>query len=226
MGRPPEPSGARHDPRQARLRLLPHALRVAVVVEVAECQHHRRQPRHAAHLARSQDAVRVHHLVGRHGLAENPAARVQHVDAARVVVVKPVRLALAEQIELHALNDVPGGDPHRAGDVQVVALQHLQLEGHAEIVLRQPRPEPDDAVSALRGRPNDERLHAVEIQLAARIAVLRKVRPLPVDDRVERRGARLGLRHDPGADRVANQFRDRLAGIRVVAQQVARAVSQ
>ena len=97
--------GPRYDPREARLGLLPHALRVPVVVEVAERQHHRRQPWHAADLAGPQDAVGVHHLGGRHRLAQNAAARIQHVDAARVIVIKPVRLALSEEIELNALND-------------------------------------------------------------------------------------------------------------------------
>ena len=45
-----------------------------------------------------------------------------------------------------------------------LAFEHLQLQGHTEVVLRQPLTEPNDAVSALRRRPNDERLHAVEAE--------------------------------------------------------------
>ncbi|HWQ57132.1 MAG TPA: hypothetical protein VN442_25825 [Bryobacteraceae bacterium] len=83
------------------------------------------------------------------------------------------------------------------GDVQEVPFQYLQLKRHSEIVLRQPRPEPDDAVTALGGRAHDERLHPVKIQLPARVAVLSEVEPLAVDDPVDLRRSRLCLRNDP-----------------------------
>ena len=152
--------------------------------------------------------------------------RVQHVDDARVVVVQPVKLALPEQVELYALHDVPAGDSHGPGNVQIVAFEHLQLQRYPEIVLRQPATEANDAVSALRGRPDDQRLHPIEIQLPARIAILGKVRPLAVDDGVEFRRSGLRLRNDSGAHRIAHQFGDSLAGVRVVAQQITRPVAQ
>src|ERR1019366_528953 len=67
---------------------------------------------------------------------------------------------------------------------------------------------------------------AVEIQLPARIAVLREERPLSVDKLVERGATGLRLGNDPGPHRVAHQLRDGLAGVRIVAQQVARTVAQ
>jgi len=139
----------------------------------------------------------MHHLGGGHRLAQDAAARVQHEDTARMVVVEPVRFPLPNHVELHALDNVPL-PCHRPRHVEEVSFQDLQLERHAEVIRQQPRPEPDDPVAALGGGPHDERLHAVEIQLPAGIAVLREERPLPVDELVERGASGLGLGNDPG----------------------------
>ena len=55
---------------EAGLDLLPHQLGLVVGVEVAELQHHRREPRHAAHLPGPQPLEEVQHAVGRHPMRD------------------------------------------------------------------------------------------------------------------------------------------------------------
>jgi len=66
-----------------------------------------------------------------------------------------------------------------SGDVQEVSLQHLQLEWALGSYPAAARTEPDDTVTALSGRPHDERLHAVEVNCPPGHS-LREVEPLGI----------------------------------------------
>ena len=95
-----------HERRDTGFHLLTHALRVAVIVQIPERHHDRRQPRHAAYLAGPEDAVDVHDLLGRDGLADDAAPRIEDQHAAGMIGEQPVRHAVAVHIELHPFHHV------------------------------------------------------------------------------------------------------------------------
>jgi hypothetical protein len=115
--------------------LLPHQLGVVVLVEIAQAQQHRREPGHAAHLARPLPLEQVQHAARRHRLA-GKARAAKACDLPGVDRVEPIGAAPAERVELDALQDEAAiREIAGAAGVEMIGLQHLQLERHRQAVL-------------------------------------------------------------------------------------------
>ena len=161
---------------EAGLDLLPHQLGLVVGVEVAQLQHHRREPRHAAHLPGPQPLEEMQDAIGRHPMRDQPTAAVAGVGR-----IEPVGAPAAEGVELDALQDEAAvGELAGLPAVEVVRLQHLQLQRHRQPVLDPPFAQPHQHLAALDEAPDDQRLQPGEVGEPVGVGGGREVEPEPV----------------------------------------------
>ena len=113
-----------------------------------------------------------------------------------------------------------------AETAQLLGFEHLQLQWHAQPVLRSTRAQPHDALSALDRCPADQGLQAVEIGQPRSIRLVGPAKPQLLELSLYRRIRVLRLRLDPGADRVGDEAVDRIRGPCVAAHHVTRARAQ
>jgi len=110
--------------------------------------------------------------------------------------------------------------------VKEIGLEHLHLHRNGQAVLGTTGPAPDQDLTAFDHLSADQRLQAIDIELPVGIAIAGPGFPEFVDRPVEPVVARCRARHDAGADDVVDQHRHRLGGMRIVAHQIAHAISE
>ena len=195
-----------------------------VVVEIAQGPDHRRAPGHAARL-RALLLVDMGDLGRGHRATVEPTGQAE-CRGARMRAEEPVGPAPTERIELDPLHRLSSPERPVARGVEEIGLEQLQLDRRHDAVAGSPRAAADQHLARLDHLAAGERLEPVEVELAVCVAAPRPDLEEPVDLAVERGVAARRARHDPGADDVVHEHRDRLGRMRVVAHQVPHAVAQ
>jgi hypothetical protein len=135
--------------------------------------------------------------------------------------------ASAEGVELDALQDEAAvAQLLGLRGVEVVGLEHLQLQRHRQAVLDPALAQPHQHLAALDQTADDQRLQAGEVGEAIGIGGPAELRPQAIGLGRQLRLRRPGPRQQAGADHVADQRSHGLGGVGVVADEVARAVAE
>ena len=208
---------------EAGLDLLPHQLGLVVGVEVAELQHHRGEPRHAAHLPGPQPLEEVQHAIRRHPMRDQRPAAVAGMGR-----VEPVGAPPAERVELDALQDeaAVARAPRSSQLSRWSASSTCSCSGTGRpSSTRRSRSRTSTSPLSTRLRTISACRPAKSVSPSASAAAA-KSEPEPIGLRWPAPASLPAPAAQPGADHVADQRLHRLAGVGVVAHEIARAVAE
>ena len=215
---------AEHDGGDAGFGLLADQFRHFVIVEIAQTSDHRRAPGHAARL-RALLLVDMGDLGRRDRTALQPVLQCA-IGVARMLGMQPIGPALADRVELDTLHETPRTDGTGFRGVEEVCLQHLHLQRDGQTVARAPQTPAHQHLARLDHLAADQRLQAIEVELAVSIGRVRPLRKERIDLAVQFVIAAGGARHDARADDVVHQHRHGFGRMRIVAHQIAHPVAQ
>ena len=163
---------------------------------------------------------------GRHPLALQRAP-AERSDLAGMDRVQPVRHAAPQPVELDPLvNKAASLGLAGAQGIEMVGLQHLELQRHRQPVNGAAGPHSDQTLAAFHHGPGNQRLQAMEVSAPVGVALCREPGPQLVGRIVKGGVAGSGAGLEAAAHQVADQGVHPLGGIGVVSHQVPRAVPE